>query len=315
MFRDTEDEAPCTFYERQVSLGLIRFQLSAGQWESFVRPPLSEFPLISGKVLLIVIAWCKLVGGGCDKQSVFNLLNPGSQSRLLRITDFLGGAIMTSKDANERYEALASSINSLKEVVTIVTGVTIATAIVTFLTGGTFSVIKPIVEIEITSAVFFLLMITNLIRFYHGNMRHLDDAYQTHVSPGGKGGIPKRHLGLDFVVVYAESVLFAIMSFFLSKPAEFIGIFTVLLFLDVIWVLASSQFPLKRQAFTYQKYWALNNVVTVIVLLLATAYAVGLAAEIYVWLVAVVLWANTIVDFRINWEFYFPNVTVTAESA
>src|SRR5690349_17132991 len=77
---------------------------------------------------------------------------------------------------------IISTITSIKEIVTIITGLTITRTIIQLLTiNGGLSLIGCLEgcpeAIGVLPLLLFILLLMNVVRFYHGNMRHLDTTY------------------------------------------------------------------------------------------------------------------------------------------
>jgi hypothetical protein len=212
-------------------------------------------------------------------------------------------------------KSIWSTISSLKEIVTIVTGVTITNGIVVFLTDGDYTNIKDFKDLALQTIVLFLLLVGNIIRFYHGNMRHLDVTYLVKFEADSSGDINRpgrRNVAIDFFVIFAQSLIFAALSFYLGEPTEFFTIFAGLLILDVVWFLSVYQYTPDRKAFEHQKRWTLNNTIAVFALLTTTAVSRTLDPVLLFCLFALIIALNTIVDFVISWDFYFPSLPVKA---
>lgn len=207
----------------------------------------------------------------------------------------------------EKSEGVKSAITSLKEIVTIVTGLTITNAIVQLtVRKGEFA----LNNVTLQSFLLFVLLIGNIIRFYHGNIRHLDTTYTMEAGKGHVGDLKEGEgtkTALDFFVIFLQSILFAVISFMVRLPAEFFTFFAGLLVMDVIWFLGVYQFTSDQSAFMHQKKWALNNIVATFALLLGIS-AERILGPAYVYLLWGILMLNTLIDYLISWDFYFPNL-------
>ena len=117
-------------------------------------------------------------------------------------------------------------------------------------------------------------------------------------------------MGLDFFIIFSQSLLFSLASFYINAPNTYIPIFIVLLAFDVIWTVYSRR-PDGDMAASPQRMWLLNNLVagTVLIVLFLAIYKVH---DERVWArdaALVVLAATTVIDFSLNWRFYFPGST------
>ena len=205
--------------------------------------------------------------------------------------------------------AIASTIISLKEIVTIVFGVTITHAIVMLVTGGHYQALRALEEYPLISVLCFSLLIANIIRFYHGNIRHIDDLYLREpavASPADTGLSHYKSLSLDFFIVFLESLIFAAMSFYINTPSVFFFLFTITLGIDVIWYYVTSQFFPQKELFAHQKKWTLNNWGAI--LFIVGGYAIFKASfsQVNHFVFAGIVGLNTFFDFVISWHFYFP---------
>jgi hypothetical protein len=214
-------------------------------------------------------------------------------------------------------DSARSSINSLKEVVTIVTGVTITSAIVMLLTGGNYSQVKGLDDLNIRSLMLFFLLIANIIRFYHGNMRHLDETSMAASGAHHTKDVRQMHqkfFGVDFLVIFCQSVTLATMSFYINRGTEFLGLFTFLLCLDIIWVFAALQYTDNPEVFKYQKQWLLSNLIALILLLVALVVSASDKGNIQSvnYVRAGIIAVNTASDYWISWRFYFPYMNHTS---
>ena len=151
----------------------------------------------------------------------------------------------------------------------------------------------------------------NILRFHHGNIRHIDTTYSTQ---RGKASVTHRLVGaagktaLDFFVIFFQSIIFAFLSFLLRKYDQFFIIFTVLIAIDVIWYLGVHGMVTDRSSFLHQKKWTINNIVTLIVLLLIVSNTTRIGNITAFYICFSIILINTIVDYWISWSFYFPGL-------
>jgi hypothetical protein len=96
------------------------------------------------------------------------------------------------------------------------------------------------------------------------------------------------------------------MSFYQARPMQFFSIFIILMTVDVFWFFAIYHFLPNKKEFEHQKAWTINNVVAIIVLLVIYSFSVSISKEILTYAFATTLFLNTIADYKVNWEFYFP---------
>jgi hypothetical protein len=200
----------------------------------------------------------------------------------------------------------ASAISSVKEVVTVVMGLTLTNSLVLLVTDN-YTGTVDLRDLPFRTSLFSALLIFTIFRFYHGNMRHLDCVYgqgggANNVRPAPRGG-----LGVDFFVLLGQSTLFAIMGFYASRPNELLILFSILLGSDVIWTLLVQKPTEDAAEFSHQRRWLLNNVGALIVLLAVFAVSRGGDhANLFIYGGGTVMLANALLDFAISWTFYFP---------
>jgi hypothetical protein len=89
-------------------------------------------------------------------------------------------------------------------------------------------------------------------------------------------------------------------------PTEFFVLFAGLLLVDVVWFLSVYQFTTDRKAFEHQKKWTLNNTIAVFSLLVVIGAVTVLDPNAYILLLWAILALNTLIDFIVSWNFYFP---------
>jgi hypothetical protein len=202
----------------------------------------------------------------------------------------------------QRAQSLNSAVTSLKQIATIVTGVTATNGIIVLLTAGQYTAIRSLSNVPRDSMFLFLILITNIIRFYHGNIRLLDDFY------GSDTNLPRdgRNLGVDFFVVFIQCIAFAAMSFYLDHADEFFAIYIGLLVIDIIWFTLSRSRAEDNAEFKRQRNWTLNNVGAVVAMLLCTIALGPAGPDVYFVARVVIVCLNTVIDYIISWKFYFP---------
>lgn len=208
---------------------------------------------------------------------------------------------------NSRFEELLSIIRSLKEISTIIFGLALTNTIVQFLLVD--GKVKDVNEITFLSVLIFALLVINNIRFFHGNFRHLDLTYSS--SEKTTIGDSKLHakgekVSLDFFIIIGESLILSAISFYQIRPLYFFYLMTLLLIVDVIWFLGTYQYTLDKKIFNHQRIWAMNNVIVIFLMLAIYSFSTSIDQEILPYIFSIILAINTIVDYRVNWNFYFP---------
>ncbi len=203
---------------------------------------------------------------------------------------------------------VSSAVSSLKEIVTVIMALTMTNTLVLLLTKGKYAEVRSLGDLPLQESVYSALVILTIFRFYHGNIRHLDSVYGRRevrghqVKPAPRGG-----LGIDFFVIFTQSILFAVMSFYSGRPDELLVLFTILLASDVVWVLLVQQPSHDHAGFSHQRNWTLSNVLALLAILAIYAISGGVSLTgSLVYVGAFVILANAVFDFIINWTFYFP---------
>ena len=211
----------------------------------------------------------------------------------------------------ERSDAIASVLRSLKEIVSIVMGLALTNCVMVLITRGHYTSVTALSALPLSSVLYSLVLIINIVRFYHGNLRHMDTLYghsarKVMSSSHGHGPAPLGGLGIDFMVVFLQSILFAVISFYTSPRREFLLLFMILLAFDLVWNIVTQQVARDAKDMAHQKRWMLNNVVGVIVMLVMYLEYKQHHQELFLNYGAAALAVNTLIDFVLNWKFYFP---------
>jgi nucleoside 2-deoxyribosyltransferase len=215
-------------------------------------------------------------------------------------------------------DSVLSAVGSLKEILSIITALTLTNTLVLLVTGGSYSNIANLAHLKVANAIYSLLLITTLIRFYHGNVRHLDTAYSPHGVHFGSPLVtmPPGGLGIDFTVIFGQSILLAVASFYAAPRLEFILLLSMLLAIDALWSIFVQRQIGDKQGFAHQRRWLLNNIAALIALLFIFIYSgqqtVPDNRQYLLHLAALILGLNTIIDFFISWSFYFPGTISSA---
>jgi len=214
-------------------------------------------------------------------------------------------------------EAVASVLQSLKEIVSIVMGLALTNCVLVLITRGEYTHVEDLSVLPVSSALYSLVLIVNIVRFYHGNLRHMETLYgrtaqKVRASVHGHGRAPFGGLGIDFVVVFMQSIIFAVMSFYATghngPRREFLLLFMVLMAFDLVWNIMTQQAMNDAKELRHQRRWILNNLVAVVAILVLYLKFKQHQEVVYLDIGAGVLATNTIVDFVISWGFYFPSL-------
>lgn len=218
---------------------------------------------------------------------------------------------MTEKTESE-LEHVKSVVNSLKEITTIIIGLALTNTIIQFLVAG--ATVKVISEMSMESTIIFALLLINMVRFYHGNFRHLDVTYCCSNVEDSESESVKHHprgekVPIDFFFILTESLMLSGISFYQGKLTYFFYGFVALLVVDAMWfgmTFLAGKFVPSKESLVHQRNWAINNVIAIVLLLLTLSFLDRLPQSAPPYVLSAILFANTVVDYRINWSLYFP---------
>lgn len=209
-----------------------------------------------------------------------------------------------------KLEQMRSMINSLKEIMTIIVGLALTNSIIQFVTVD--GAIREIKDISPESAIIFTLSAITMVRFYHGNFRHLDVVYSyynykdDYVYESVKQHPKEEKVALDFFLILIESLILCVMSFYQRIPLYFFYIFIILLIFDIIWFCSIWHVATSEETFKHQKYWTVSNMFTIIALVIVQSLSTSLKEDITIYISSFIILANSLVDYKWNWNFYFP---------
>jgi hypothetical protein len=207
---------------------------------------------------------------------------------------------------------VASALAAAKNVFAIINGLALTNTLLILVTAGRYSRVMPLNRLGAENIAFAVVLMVNIVRFYHGNVRHLDAAYGSEsvgLTASGRQAEPRGGFGLDYFVIFGQSLLFSIASFYVISHSEYISLFIALLAFDVIWtVYAERTSDDGGDAPSPQRNWLLNNLVAVLFLVVLSrvhgAHPSGRSWALDAALT--VLAITTAIDFGLNWGFYFP---------
>jgi len=206
---------------------------------------------------------------------------------------------------------IGSVLFSLKEIVSIVMGLALTNSVLALITDHHYTSVLSLSSLPLAGVLYTVVIVINIVRFYHGNMRHMESLYgaparnaalSTHGSLG--------NLGLDFSVVFLESIVFAVISFYSGHRGDFVLLFLILLAVDLMWNIVTMQEGSDERDVSHQRRWMMNNVLAVLALFgLYFAYQNHHNHHPVLMHIAVgVVALNTAIDFAISCGFYFPGL-------
>ncbi len=199
----------------------------------------------------------------------------------------------------------SSAVTTLKEVLVIITGLTMTNSIIVLIAKGNYENINSILNIDPVDYLFFILLQLNIVRFYLGNVRLLDDCYFLSFECAPSEGTNRtKNLPLDYSVVLVTGILFALLSFYLRNIQDFFVIFAIILTIDIIWFVVTWKDVQDAKIRNQRKWWTINNVS--VVLPIAFGHYVPNPEASFLWLIPFfATLVNTVIDFILSWKFYF----------
>jgi hypothetical protein len=121
---------------------------------------------------------------------------------------------------------LENSVRSLVNLYTVVIGAALSLAV-----ARAIDVHAGLNSISGVSILLFVCFVVTLFPFFHGALRHLDDAFIENESPNIKTGA----LIIDFALLFLHALAFVVLSQLLQRPSHFAWILAAVLTIDVVW--------------------------------------------------------------------------------
>jgi hypothetical protein len=149
-----------------------------------------------------------------------------------------------------RNKRMENSVKSLVNLYTVVIGVALSLAVASLI-----DVNKGLHVVTLPSAFLFIAFIATLFPFYHGALRHLNDAYIENDNPHIKDGA----LVLDFILLFLHALVFVVLSLLLRKPGHFAWVLVGVLAIDVIWGIFTHFASSSKGNLTVESKWAIIN--------------------------------------------------------
>lgn len=195
-----------------------------------------------------------------------------------------------------------NSVRSLTNLYTVVIGVALSVAIATLINSE-----KGLSAVTIPSSLLFLAFIATLFPFYHGALRHLDDAYIENENAHIKDGA----LIIDFLLLFFHGIMFVLLSLLLNKPNHFGWVLVALFLIDVIWGVFTHFGSSSRTPASAEGRWTILNFAFLAVLgayLYCNDIFLGsvLHPKKLSLLIAVGCVIRTLIDYVWCKSFYFP---------
>lgn len=152
---------------------------------------------------------------------------------------------MSNKDVLRQHSG-----KSLVNLYTVIIGVSLTYGI-----AGLIDPAKGLASMTTSSVLLFLAYLATLFPFYHGALRHLDDAYFENSEAVDKRGV----LVVDFCLLFLHALGFVILSVLLKRSIDFAHVLLVVLSIDVVWGLFTYFGAAGKKSFNATLKWALLN--------------------------------------------------------
>lgn len=165
--------------------------------------------------------------------------------------------------------------------------------------------------INITSIAIFVIFLVTYTRFFLGDLRYLDlkylesqqkDEYLRRYSPATRF--------IDFISLGIHTVFFFILGAAVTDFFLFITIFAIILTINAVWFIVMyfifETGDKNRPEVRSNLIWSANNIICVLLILIIVNIQTGIQLQ-YILLIIVAL-LNSILDFGLTWQMYFPKI-------
>lgn len=149
---------------------------------------------------------------------------------------------------------LENSVRSLSNLYTVVIGVALSLAVARLVNGD-----AGLMATKVASLLLFAAFIATLFPFYHGAMRHLDDAYIENDNENIKDGA----LVLDFILLFVHGLVFVVLALLISKPNQFAWVLISLLTVDWLWGFFAHFAASSAMGLSAELKWSIINILFV----------------------------------------------------
>jgi hypothetical protein len=192
--------------------------------------------------------------------------------------------------------ASISQISFLKQVVTIMMGLSLTSCVKTFITQYVIKTNATYPE-QWESSLIFILILLNIIRFFYGNWMYLETEFSAPHGFQSKNNLAfnRRKYLLSFIIIITQSIIFSALS--LKTYDRFFYFFCVALVVDAVGFTLLSFFD-KNTNLPVERSWIWNNALAVIALL--TVFLL-VREETFYWCF-VISALNTFFGFALSWR-------------
>ncbi len=201
--------------------------------------------------------------------------------------------------ANKKME---NSVRSLANLYTVIIGVALSLAVVKLVDRG-----AGLKTATIPSVLLFAAFVATLLPFYHGALRHIDDAYIESDGTNIKDGA----LVVDLILLFIHGIVFVVLALLIGNPDEFAWVLVALLFVDVLWGIFAHFAVSTSSGFSAELKWLLINVVAVGILVwYLVAHNIHFVNKAGTMPLVIVVFSvcvvRSIIDYLSCAKFYFP---------
>jgi hypothetical protein len=206
----------------------------------------------------------------------------------------LGGGMKNKK--------LENSIKSLINLYTVVIGAALSLAIAGIIDGKI-----GLTSVGWVSVLLFISFVATLFPFFHGALRHLDDAFVENENVNIRSGA----LIIDFLLLFLHGLAFLVLSQLLKRPSNFAWFLFAVLAIDVIWGIFAHFASSSGKELSAESKWTIINFIFICI---GASYLVS--QDIYLdyekdslklaILVTIGCVARSAVDYLWCRELYFP---------
>ena len=200
-------------------------------------------------------------------------------------------------------ETRRSSLKSLENLYSIMAGISLSVGMYNL-----FEPNRPSDPIKWELLPYFATFLVILVPFYHGALRHLDDAYDAKNK--------SRHCSdavhfIDFLMLLVEGCILVAVAVLTCSPIFFAWAIVILLCVDIVWAVLTNSIGITGDKWTKpEKKWAMINAMAVVILFLFLCFVSPSLSAIWLGIGLFALSSlRTTIDYWCCWEFYYPEDT------
>jgi len=166
---------------------------------------------------------------------------------------------------------------------------------------------KGLESVSVVSVFLFIAFIVTSFPFYHGALRHIDDAYIENTN----NNIKDIALVFDVLLLLIHGIGFVVLSLLIHSPNQFVWTLLVLLSIDVVWGLfAHFGFSSNNEHAAAWKWTIINSIFVALGVCILVYMDIGISPmEEPIKLALPVMVAcifRSMADYGLTKDFYFP---------